>query len=250
MAVPGLDAGVRDPEGAEILARRLDGPMAGLGLIFVLVVLGQVLAEDARLVSVLSVAGWVLWCVFVAELLLRAYVARDQRRFWSRNWWQLVFLAVPFLRFARVLTALRAARVGAVVGAAVRGSRSAGRVLSSRVWWLGVVTVIVALASSQLLYALGSYDSYGAALHAAALATIAGEPLRAEDGFAQVLGVVLAAYSVVVFATVAAALGAYFLRLAPGAPVEAAGDASDAGHPSRPVSEGHADAPRPDRLRL
>jgi voltage-gated potassium channel len=138
-------------------------------------------------VSVLGAAGWVLWSVFVAELLLRAHLARDQRQFWSRNWWQLVFLAVPFLRFARVVTALRAARVGAVVGAAVRGSRSAGRVLSNRVWWLAIVTVIVVLAGSQLLYAMGSYDSYGRALHAAALA---------------------------------AALGAFFLRLAPAAPTD------------------------------
>lgn len=216
----GLGTGVRGPEGAELLARRLDAPMAGLGLVFVLVVLGQVLAQDALTVSVLGAAGWALWSVFVAEFLLRAYVARDQREFWSRNWWQLVFLAVPFLRFARVVTALRAARVGAVVGAAVRGSRSAGRVLSNRVWWLAIVTVIVVLAGSQLLYAMGSYDSYARALHAAALAAIAGEPLEAEDGFAQVMELVLATYSVVVFATIAAALGAYFLRLAPAAPTD------------------------------
>jgi voltage-gated potassium channel len=208
----GLNGGTRDPEGAEKLARRLDGPMAGLGVVFVLVVLGQVLAHDSRVVSALTAVGWALWCVFAGELLLRAYVARDQRTFWLRNWWQLVFLAVPFLRFARVIAALRAARVGAVVGAAVRGSRSAGRVLSSRLWWLGIVTVIVALASSQLLYTLGSYGSYGDALHAAAFATISGEPLDAEGGFARVMELLLAAYSVVVFAGLAAAVGAFFLR--------------------------------------
>jgi voltage-gated potassium channel len=230
VATVAVDLGPRDPDRAEMLARRLDRPMAGLGLVFVLVVLGQVLAREPGAVAALGIASWVLWCIFVGELLLRAYVARDQRAFWSRNWWQLVFLAVPFLRFARVLAAWRAARVAAVVGAAVRGTRSAGRVLSSRVWWLSIVTVIVALSSSQLLFALGSYDDYGTALHAAALATIAGEPLAADDGFARVMELVLAAYSVVIFATIAAAVGAYFLgsdgRQAP----DGRGRGSGAGH--------------------
>ncbi|MEO2092060.1 MAG: histidine kinase dimerization/phospho-acceptor domain-containing protein, partial [Gemmataceae bacterium] len=45
---------------------------------------------------------------------------------------RLVELSNDFLRFARALTLLRAARVGGVVSAAVRGSRSAGRLLSDR----------------------------------------------------------------------------------------------------------------------
>lgn len=94
MAWSGADGDTHRPESAEKLARRLDGPMAGLGVVFVLVVLGQLLAEDGRVVWSPSSAQY--RCVFVAELLLRAYVARDQRRFWLRNWWQVVFLAVPF----------------------------------------------------------------------------------------------------------------------------------------------------------
>ena len=62
---------VRDLSGAEQLAARLDRPMGALGLVFLLVVLGQSLARDAALVAVLSAAGWALWSVFVAELLSR-----------------------------------------------------------------------------------------------------------------------------------------------------------------------------------
>ena len=200
----------RDPSAAEELAHRLDKPMGALGLVFLLVVLGQLLAEDHQLVVALSVAGWVLWAVFVGEFALRAYVARDQRRFWSRNWWQVLFLLLPFLRFTRALTLLRTARVGGVVSATVRGSRSAGRLLSNRVGWLAMVTAVVVLGSSQLLYALGAYDHYAKALHGAALATITGEPLGADGSVARVLEVVLAVYSVAVFATLAGALGAFF----------------------------------------
>ena len=195
--------------------------MGVLGLVFVLVVLGQSLAREAWLVTTLSVVGWVLWVVFVAEFVFRAVTARDRRRFWTRNWWQLLFLALPFLRFARALTLLRAARVGGVLSAAVRGSRSAGRLLSGRIGWLSAVTVVVVLAVSQLLYVLGMYDSYGAALYDAALATISGEPLSADTALARVLDVVLGVYSVAVFATLAGALGAYFLERRDSAPVAA-----------------------------
>ncbi|WP_236824974.1 MULTISPECIES: hypothetical protein [unclassified Blastococcus] len=214
---PDRPAGASVPEADDTpertgLARRLDKPMGALGLVFVLVVLGQSLARQPWLTTTLSVVGWVLWAVFVAEFVHRAVTARDQRRFWQRNWWQVVFLAVPFLRFARALTLLRAARVGGVVSAAVRGSRSAGRLLSGRIGWLGAVTTVVVLATSQLLYVLGAYESYGTALYDAALATIVGQPLTADGGLARVLDVALATYSVAVFATLAGALGAFYLE--------------------------------------
>lgn len=208
----------RDLGTAEALARRLDRPMGALGVVFLFVVLGQTLADDGALATTLGVLAWVLWAVFVAEFALRAYVARDQRRFWRRHWWQLLFLALPFLRFVRAVAllragrAVRAVRVGGVLSSAVRGSRSAGRLLGSRIGWLVGVTGVVVLASSQALYLLGSYPSYTAALHGAALSTVTGEPLPGPDGFSRVLEVVLAVYSVAVFATLAGALGAYYLR--------------------------------------
>jgi len=201
-----------DLSSAEALAQRLDKPMGALGVLFALVVFGQLLATQPRVSLILTVAAWVLWVVFVLELALRAYVARDQRRFWRRNWWQLVFLAVPFLRFARALTLLRTARISAVLSASVRGSRSAGKLLSGRVAWLSVVTATVILGTSQLLYVVEAYSSYSVALHDAALSTVIGEPLTAGGSFARTLEVVLAAYSVVIFATLAGAFGAYFLE--------------------------------------
>lgn len=206
-----------EPDGREAggLARRLDRPMSVLGLVFVLVVLAQGLAREAWLVTTLTVVGWVLWAVFVAEFALRAYRAPDRRRFWARNWWQLVFLAVPFLRFVRALSVLRVARVGGILSAAVRGSRSAGRLLTGRVGWLAAVTGVVVLAVSQLLYVTGDYDTYATALHQTALATITGEPLGAGGPLARLVEVVLAVYSVAVFATLAGALGAFFLERGP-----------------------------------
>lgn len=107
---------------AEVAARRLDTPLSVLGLLLVLLVLAQNLAQDPALVAALSIVGWVLWAEFVAGFALRAVIARDHRR----NWWQALFLAVPFLRFLRAVAlvrVLRVARVGGVVSAALRNSR-------------------------------------------------------------------------------------------------------------------------------
>lgn len=207
----------RRQEWAESLAERLDRPMGVLGVLFLFVVLGQGLAEREPLTTVLAVVGWVLWLVFVGEFALRLVAAPRRGLFLRRNWWQVVFLVVPFLRFLRVLRVLRLARAGGVLSSAVRGSRSAGRLLSSRAGWLLAVSAVVVLAGSQLLMVTGDYEVYADALYDVALATIAGEPLPDAGGVARVLSVVLAAYSVVVFAALAATLGAYFLRTDDGA---------------------------------
>ena len=207
---------------ADELLDRLTPAMSALGILFLLVVLAEQLArESSALSTVLAVAGWLLWAVFVVEFVARMVVAPDTGRFLKRNWWQVLFLVLPFLRFLRLIRSLRFLRTGRVLSSAVRSSRSARRVLGGRVGWLGAVSAITVLGSSQLLYEFGDYARYGVALHAAALATITGEPLAQPDAFAQVLEVVLAAFSVVVFATLAGSLGAYFLETRRPAPESA-----------------------------
>lgn len=216
----GIDT--KEMAAAEILAAKLDRPMGILGVIFLFVVLGQLLVKDPGWTSTLNIVGWIFWVIFVGEFLLRAYIAEFQAAFWKRNWWQVIFLLIPFLRFFRALQTLRllrlsrVARVGGIVSASVRGSRSAGKLLSNRIGWLASVTAVVILASSQLLYAVGSHTDYSRALYEAALTTITGGGMTSTDGFSQVLHVVLAVYSVAVFATLAGSLGAYFLRDHPG----------------------------------
>lgn len=203
---------------AESLARRLDQPMGVLGLVFLLVVLGQLTATDPGLQLGLSIAGWVFWAVFLAEFILRAYIAGNSRTFWRTNWWQVIFLLVPFLRFFRALQAIRLLRIGRVVrvggilSAGIRGSRSAGRLLSSRIAWLAAVTAVVILAVSQLLYATGTHSDYSDALFETAMATITGTGIIPQSGFARAIQVLLAVYSVAVFASLAGSLGAFFLR--------------------------------------
>lgn len=68
------------------------------------------------------------------------------------------------------------------------------------------------LASGQLLYEFGPGVTYGDALHAAALATISGEPLGMDGALAKTIEVVLALYAAVLFAALAGPFGAFFLH--------------------------------------
>ncbi|QNE15658.1 hypothetical protein [Pseudarthrobacter sp. NBSH8] len=192
--------------------------MGILGVIFLFVVLGQLVATEPVMAGVFAIVGWVFWAVFVAEFLLRASIAGFSKDFWKKSWWQAIFLLVPFLRFFRALQALRfvriarLARYGSILSAGVRGSRSAGRLLTGRIGWLTAITAVVILASSQLLYATGDHDSYAESLYESAMAAITGSGITGTSLFSRIIQVLLAIYSVAVFATLAGTLGAYFLR--------------------------------------
>ncbi len=198
---------------AEQLLDRLTPVMSALGVLFLLLVLGERAARaGSGLATAFSIGGWVLWAVFVTEFVARLVVAPDTGAFLRRHGWQVLFLVLPFLQVLRLVRAVRFLRAGRLVSGAVRGSRSTGRVLSSRLGWLTVTSAILVLAVSQLLLELGSYSRYGDALHDTALAAISGESLGRPDALARVVEVLLAAYSVAVFATLAGTVGAYFLR--------------------------------------
>lgn len=201
---------------AEQLLDRLTPFMSALSVVFLLVVLGEQFAPAGSAIARgLTVGGWLLWVVFCVEFGVRLVVAPHRGRFLRRNWWQVLFLVLPFLRFLRLVRAVRLLRTGRVMSSAVRSTRTASNLLGGRMAWLAVVSAITILSTSQLLYAFSGFADYGDALHAAALATIAGEPLGRDDSFARLLDVVLATYSVVVFATLAGSFGAFFLEQRP-----------------------------------
>ncbi|MGN6253002.1 MAG: hypothetical protein ACTHNS_14435 [Marmoricola sp.] len=195
---------------AEDLLDRLSPAMSALGLIFVLVVLGQQLARaGTAAATTFAVLGWLLWLVFVAEFVARLVVAPDTVRFLQHNWWQVVFLALPFLRILRVVRAARLLRGGKVLSSSLRGTRSANSVLRGRLGWLGSIVVVTILGTSQLLYAFGSYPRYADALHDAALGAFIGQTLSGTGAFPRIAEVLLAAFSVVVFGSFAAILGSF-----------------------------------------
>lgn len=220
----------RPPEQRDRLAQelldRLTPLMSALGIIFVLLILGEQLTTPGSTMStVLTVLGWVLWTVFAAEFVARAVVAPDTGQFFRKNWWQVLFIVLPFLRVFRLIRAARFLRTGRVLSGAIRGTRSAASALRGRLGWLASMWLITVLSVSQLLYAFSDYDSFAAAVHATALGAITGEPLGPDDAFAQVVELFLAGVSVAVFGTLAGTIGAYFLQSDAPGPTDPAVDA-------------------------
>ena len=213
-SVPEQEEG--DSRWAEQLIERLDAPMGALGVLFALLVLVETISQpEGGAATVVSAASWVLWAVFALEFVVRAFGAPSPGTFLRRNWWQLIFLALPFLRFLRFLRALRTlrrtARVGRVISSMVRSGRSAGRRLTNRIGWIAIATACVIVGGSQIVYEVEGRRTYGDALYVVAMATVAGEPAGGK-GWLRVLDVVLAAYSVIVFAALAGAIGSFLLE--------------------------------------
>lgn len=187
--------------------------MAWLAAVFVLVLVGDAMVRDqSPFATIFTVVGWVIWAIFVIEFVVRLVLAPSKTEFLRRNWWQVLFLLLPFLALFRFLMALRVARAGRLLSAAVRGTRSAAKELRGRLAMVAAVTAMVILLSANVLFEFGGIAPYGLALHDAALATITGEPISGSSGVKQVMDILLSLYSVIVFATVAGALGAFFFE--------------------------------------
>lgn len=205
---------------AVMLERRLDIPMAVLALVWALLVAYELVAPRDQL-GPLSLVGNVIWVVFVLEFLVKIVVSGHPLRFLRRKWPSLIFLVLPALRMLRVVRALRVVRVlpaARVAGASYRAVGTASGLLTGRLQFLGAATAVVVFGGGQLLFVLergrtGALTSLGDALWWSANAAISGglvyEPVTLAG---RVLAIVLSAYAVVVFASLAATLGAFFME--------------------------------------
>lgn len=216
---------------AEEIGNRLDMPVTVAGMLLVIVLVADNLTSpSSTLDAVWAVVGWALWSLFVLEFAARLIVAPSTWRFLRRNWWQLVFLAVPFLRFLRAFS--RGSRLARAATTSVRGTRTAGRTLAGRIGWLAGLAIGTVLVASELLFTYADI-AYASALHACALGAVAGEPLDVDGSLADVLEVGLAVHAAVVFATLAGAVGAFFFERQ-----RAQSEAAAMTH--RPTDAGHA----------
>jgi voltage-gated potassium channel len=205
---------------ATLLERRLDVPMAVLAGIWAALVAYELVAPPEQLDQI-ALAGNVIWALFALELATKLIVSGRPLRFLSRHWPSVFFLVLPALRLLRVVRALRAFRVlpaARVLGSSYRAVGTARGLLQGRLQFVAVTTAIVVFGGGQLLFVLergrsGALTSLGDALwwsaNAAITSNLVYEPVTLAG---RLLAVALAAYAVVVFAALAATLGAYFVE--------------------------------------
>jgi voltage-gated potassium channel len=206
---------------AALMERRLDIPMSVLALVWAVLVAYELVAPTSQ-GDELTLVGNLIWGVFALEFAAKLWVSGKPLRFLRRRWPSVLFLLLPALRVLRVIRALRLVRVlpaARVVGLSYRAIGTARSLLGGRLTFLGVATVVVIFSGGQLLYLVqgnaggGGDGTLGDALWWSANLALSGNPVFEPSSFlARILSVVLTAYASVVFASLAGAVGAYFVE--------------------------------------
>lgn len=197
--------------------------MAWLGVVFALLV-GYELAVDLgpSASRALTLAGWCIWAVFLLEFAAKLWLAPGRLRFLRRHWLQALGLVLPTLRFLRFLRLVRLGRAlpaARVVSSSYRSLGTARRLARSRLGYLGALTSVVVVAIAELAYLFerdrphgGAFESFGDALlwSASVVVAMQGDPVPASLGahLAMLFGF---AFGLVVVASLAGALGAFFM---------------------------------------
>jgi voltage-gated potassium channel len=214
-------------------------PMALLGLIWLLLLLAELVWGESQL---FSVAGTVIWIVFIGEFAVRLLLAPDRTTFLKRNWLTVIALIVPALRFFRTLSVLRAARalrsvrLVRIVGTANRSMNALRVTLRRRRFGyvLGLTGLVMLLGAAGMLSfesaseVDGGFSSYGHALWwTAMLVTSIGSdfwPLTTEG---RILALLLSIYGLAVFGYITASFASFFVgrdAAEPDAPVAGTAD--------------------------
>jgi voltage-gated potassium channel len=205
---------------ATLLERRLDLPMAFLALVWALFVAYELVAPPEQQGTLTTISN-VIWIVFLVEFVLKLVVSGKPIRYLRRHWPSVFFLMVPALRLLRGLRALRAVRLlpaARVLGSSYRAVGTARSLLQGRLQFLLIASLVVIFGSGQLVFVLergrtGAIASLGDALWFSANAVISGtlvyEPVTLVG---RLLALLLTAYAIVVFASLAGTIGAYFVE--------------------------------------
>ncbi len=203
----------------------LELPMLVLGLVWLALLIADLLMLlPASVEPVLT--G--IWGVFVADYLLRLWLAEHRWHYVRHNWLTLLALAVPalrVLRFARLAPLLRATRAVRTVRAArvvtsfSRARRSLHALLGRRhgVGYVVVLTFVVVITGAAAMLAFeqegpNGFDGYAHALWwTAMLVTTMGSeqwPVTVEG---RALCLALAIYGFAVFGYITATIASWFV---------------------------------------
>ena len=205
---------------AALLEQRLDIPMAVLAVGWAGLVAYELIAPRDQ-TAWIFLASNTIWAVFGIELLVKLVVSGHPLRFLRRHWPSVIFLILPILRVLRLARALRAMRLlpaSRVVGSSYRAVGTARGLLTGRLQFLLAATAVIVFGSGQLLFVLergrdGAVGTLGDALWWSANLGISANIVHEPVTFVgRLLAIVLSSYAIVVFASLAATVGAFFIE--------------------------------------
>jgi voltage-gated potassium channel len=144
-------------------------PMTVLALLWLpVIVVPAVTHVSAGVEHTLDAVDYLVWAAFVAEYLIRFYLAPSRWRFFRANLVDLIIIAVPVFRPLRALRLLRLARTGLTLAEVLDRARSLLTHRGLHFVLLSVLAIILVGAALELGFenhARGSnIHSYGDAL--------------------------------------------------------------------------------------
>ncbi|MBM4416409.1 MAG: ion transporter [Chloroflexi bacterium] len=156
------------------VGRATELPMLILAVLMVpLLLLPVAIDLSERANSTVLAVDWLIWAIFAVELGLKTYLAPSARAYLQHHWFDVLIVALPFLRPLRVMRAarteraFRAARFGAML---LRTSETARMVLRRHGlhYSLAAMLVLVLVLSAAITFFErshgGAIDDLGTAL--------------------------------------------------------------------------------------
>jgi voltage-gated potassium channel len=165
----------RRSEAFDRFCSAVDGPMLILaGLMLPILIVPLISRLHGSVAASFDAAGYLIWGAFIAEYLTKLALAPDRWRFVRGSVFDLVVIAIPFLRplrLVRTLRLLRLVRLGWLGSWAGSALGNLGRVLRHRRFHYALLSVVVLVfvgAAAELAFeshARGAtIHSYGDAL--------------------------------------------------------------------------------------
>lgn len=207
------------------LLRRLEdlfeGPLAVLGLIWLILLIVELVYQTSPLLETLGV---VIWIIFVLDFFLKFFLAPEKGAFLKANVLTAISLFVPALRIVRyfriirLLRFTRSLRLVKVLGSINRSMRILSATMKRRaLGYVLLLTMAVILAGAAGMFAFekdvdGGFQSYGSALWwTTMLMTTLGSEYWPQTIEGRLLCIVLAVFAFAVFGYITATIATYFI---------------------------------------
>jgi voltage-gated potassium channel len=234
------------PQEEETIEKYIDDilelPMFILAMVMLVLFIIEITAHLSPQSSrILVLAQSIIWWIFVAEYLLRVFLADDRIIYIKEHPLDALFILVPFLRVFRVLMVFRTIRLLRVIHPSAllktyvttrRSLRQLGNILERRSFGYVVAsTIVVTLIGSLIMYLLERnaartvIHSFGDAVWwAVGIVTTVGNELYPVTAEGRVLSTIMMVYGMGIFGYIAATIASYFIHMDNPEPVQKDGE--------------------------
>jgi len=154
--------------------RLVDLPLLVLALAIIpLLVFPLILDLNSAIDRAFLATDWIIWGVFAMDLAVRVYLTERRIAYLTSHWFDVLIVAIPFLRPLRVLRSARALRLLRLARITSFGTRAfiTARTLGQRygLTYVLVLAVFIVFAAASVVFAFertgdGSIDDFGTAL--------------------------------------------------------------------------------------